>query len=65
MPVPSDGECRQCDHRASDTVLFDGVGSNGSSSAAFSAVSSTGIGKGGGIDITTGHYLLRWRSIGY
>lgn len=44
--------------RARDTVRFDGVGSNGFSSAAFSAVSSTGIGQGGGIDITTGSLFV-------
>jgi filamentous hemagglutinin family protein len=39
--------------RASDTVRFDGVGSNGISSSAFSTVERTGIGEGGDIDITT------------
>jgi filamentous hemagglutinin family protein len=38
---------------ARDTVSFDGVGSNGFSSAAFSAVRPTGMGDGGDINITT------------
>jgi filamentous hemagglutinin family protein len=40
--------------RATDTVSFDGVGSNGRSSTAFSSVGSEAVGNGGGIDITTG-----------
>jgi large exoprotein involved in heme utilization and adhesion len=43
---------------ASDTVRFDGVGSNEQSSGAFSTVQSTGIGKGGDIDITTGSLFV-------
>jgi large exoprotein involved in heme utilization and adhesion len=39
---------------ARDTVAFDGVGSNGVSSGAFSNVAQTGIGEGGNINITTG-----------
>jgi large exoprotein involved in heme utilization and adhesion len=39
---------------ARDTVAFDGVDSNGFSSAAFSDVEETGIGDGGDINITTG-----------
>jgi filamentous hemagglutinin family protein len=37
-----------------DTVAFDGVGSNGASSAAYSNVEGTGIGDGGDINITSG-----------
>jgi filamentous hemagglutinin family protein len=44
--------------RARDTVRFEGVDSNGFSSAALSAVSSRGVGKGGGIDITTGSLFV-------
>jgi filamentous hemagglutinin family protein len=39
---------------ARDTVSFDGVGSNGSLSGAFSTVESGVVGNGGSIDITTG-----------
>jgi large exoprotein involved in heme utilization and adhesion len=39
---------------ARDTVAFDGVGSNGESSGAFSNVEETGIGDGGNINITSG-----------
>jgi large exoprotein involved in heme utilization and adhesion len=39
---------------ARDTVAFDGVGSNGEFSGAFSNVGGTGIGDGGDINITTG-----------
>jgi filamentous hemagglutinin family protein len=38
---------------ARDTVAFDGVGSNGLSSGAFSSVRETGVGNGGDINITT------------
>ncbi|MBD2126949.1 filamentous hemagglutinin N-terminal domain-containing protein [Microcoleus sp. ZQ-A2] len=43
---------------ARDTVRFEGVGSNGQSSGAFSTVASTGIGNGGGIDISTGSLFV-------
>jgi large exoprotein involved in heme utilization and adhesion len=36
-----------------DTVSFDGVGSNGRNSGAFSSVEEGGVGKGGDINITT------------
>ncbi|MBR8839908.1 MAG: filamentous hemagglutinin N-terminal domain-containing protein [Stigonema ocellatum SAG 48.90 = DSM 106950] len=39
---------------ARDTVSFDGVGSNGSSSSAFSSVAALTAGKGGDININTG-----------
>jgi large exoprotein involved in heme utilization and adhesion len=39
---------------ARDTVAFDGVGSNGFPSGAFSTVEQGGIGEGGDINITTG-----------
>ena len=39
---------------ARDKVSFDGVGSDGESSGAFSRVEATAIGKGGDINITTG-----------
>jgi len=39
---------------ATDSVSFDGVGSNGAASAAFSTVEAGAVGKGGGIEITTG-----------
>ncbi|NER99365.1 MAG: filamentous hemagglutinin N-terminal domain-containing protein, partial [Symploca sp. SIO1B1] len=39
--------------RATDTVRFDGVGSNGNSSSIISAVSSAAIGDSGEIEITT------------
>ena len=39
---------------ASESVLFEGVDSNGSSSAAFSSVEAGAEGKGGRIEITTG-----------
>jgi large exoprotein involved in heme utilization and adhesion len=39
---------------ARDTAAFDGVGSDGRSSAIFSSVGRTGIGDGGDINITTG-----------
>jgi large exoprotein involved in heme utilization and adhesion len=39
---------------ASDRVAFDGVGSNGISSGAYSRVEETGIGNGGDININTG-----------
>ena len=39
---------------ATDTVSFDGVGSNGVSSSASSAVLKGGVGNGGDIEITTG-----------
>jgi filamentous hemagglutinin family protein len=39
---------------ARDTVSFDGVGSNGFSSGAFTTVRETGVGNGGDINITTG-----------
>jgi hypothetical protein len=39
---------------ASDRVAFDGVGSNGISSGAYSRVEETGIGDAGDINITTG-----------
>jgi large exoprotein involved in heme utilization and adhesion len=38
---------------ARDTVAFDGVGSNGFSSGAFTTVGETGVGNGGDINITT------------
>jgi filamentous hemagglutinin family protein len=44
--------------RASDTVRFDGVDSNGFSSGVYSSVESTGNGKGGGIDISTNSLFL-------
>ncbi|WP_186227592.1 two-partner secretion domain-containing protein [[Scytonema hofmanni] UTEX B 1581] len=44
--------------QASD-ISFDGVGSNGRSSAIFSAVAENGRGNAGGIDITTGKLSLR------
>ncbi len=44
---------------ARDTVVFDGVGRNGLSSAAGSLVSGTGIGDGGDISITTGSLSVR------
>ncbi len=40
--------------RATDKVRFDGVGSNGASSGANSAVGVEGVGNGGDIEITTG-----------
>ena len=43
---------------ARDTVSFDGVGSNGASSYAFSSVGS-GAGKGGDININTGSLTVR------
>ncbi|NER99288.1 MAG: S-layer family protein, partial [Symploca sp. SIO1B1] len=39
---------------ATDTVRFDGVGSNGRSSSAFSQVNEEAVGNGGSLDITTG-----------
>ncbi len=39
---------------ARDSVFLDGVGSNGFSSAAFSTVEQTAVGKGGSVNITTG-----------
>jgi large exoprotein involved in heme utilization and adhesion len=44
--------------RARDTVRFEGVSSDGTSTGAFSTVASTGIGKGGNIDITTGSLFV-------
>ncbi len=44
--------------RASDTVRFSGVGSNERNSGASSTVEPTGIGNGGGIDITTGSLFV-------
>jgi large exoprotein involved in heme utilization and adhesion len=49
--------------RASDTVRFQGVGSDGTSSGAFSTVESTGVGKGGDIDITTNSLFVTDRAI--
>ncbi|QDL10708.1 hypothetical protein DP113_24800 [Brasilonema octagenarum UFV-E1] len=43
---------------ARDTVSFDGVSINGGSSGIFSSVDTTGVGKGGDINITTGSLLL-------
>jgi filamentous hemagglutinin family protein len=43
---------------ASDRVSFNGVGSNGKSSGAFSAVGAGGQGNGGDIEITTGSLSL-------
>jgi len=43
---------------ARDLVSFDGVGSNGLNSGAFSSVASDGIGQGGNISITTGTLSL-------
>ncbi|GAA6616169.1 filamentous hemagglutinin N-terminal domain-containing protein [Scytonema sp. NUACC26] len=43
---------------ARDTVLIEGVNSNGGSSGIFSSVETTGVGKGGDIDVTTGTLLL-------
>ena len=43
---------------AHDTLVFDGVGSNRSSSGAFSTVSYGGVGKGGDVNVTTGSLSL-------
>ncbi len=43
---------------ARDSVSFDGVGSNGVSSAAYSTVEEGAVGKGGGINISTGSLSL-------
>ncbi|HEY9706647.1 MAG TPA: filamentous hemagglutinin N-terminal domain-containing protein, partial [Oculatellaceae cyanobacterium] len=43
---------------ARDTLVFDGVGSNRSSSGAFSTVSYGGVGKGGDVNVTTGSLSL-------
>jgi filamentous hemagglutinin family protein len=43
---------------ARDTVLFDGVGSNGISSDAGSVVSTTAVGNGGSINITAGSLFV-------
>ncbi len=43
---------------ARDTVLFDGVGSNGISSDAGSVVSTTAVGDGGNINITAGSLFV-------
>jgi filamentous hemagglutinin family protein len=43
---------------ASDTVSFDGVGSNGLSTGVFSTVDLKAVGNGGDISITTGFLLL-------
>jgi filamentous hemagglutinin family protein len=43
---------------ARDTVFFDGVGRNGGSCAACSIVGTAGVGKGGGINITTGSLFV-------
>ena len=44
---------------AHDTVVFDGVGSNGFFSGTFSGVKERGIGDGGDITITTGSLAVR------
>ena len=43
---------------ATDTLAFDGVGSNGSSSGAFSNVGTEGIGRGGSINLTANSLSL-------
>ncbi len=43
---------------ARDTLVFDGVGSNRSSSGAFSSVSFGGVGKGGDVNVTTSSLSL-------
>ena len=48
------GDAGSVNISASDTVTFDGVGSNGFSSGAFSSVETGAVGKGGDISITTG-----------
>ena len=48
------GDAGSVNIRAASTVSFDGVGSNQLSSGAYSRVESTGIGKGGNVNITTG-----------
>lgn len=43
---------------ARDTIAFDGVGSNGFASGAFSAVGQRAVGKGGDVNVTTGSLFL-------
>src|SRR3569832_1654673 len=49
-----EGKAGSVNINARDTVAFDGVGSNGGSSGAYSRVEEGGIGNGGDINITTG-----------
>jgi len=53
-----DGNAGDVKITATDTVRFDGVGSNGASSGAFSQVNQGAVGDGGMIQITTGSLLL-------
>ncbi|HAJ60517.1 MAG TPA: hypothetical protein DCP31_15655, partial [Cyanobacteria bacterium UBA8543] len=52
------GDAGSVNITAHDTVSFDGVGSNGFLSGAFSIVEAEAVGKGGGINITTGSLLV-------
>ncbi|MEH2378264.1 MAG: S-layer family protein [Nostoc sp.] len=53
------GDAGRVDITAEDTVTFDGIGSNGYPSGAFSNVLSKGVGNGVGINITTGSLDLK------
>ncbi|MEH1832274.1 MAG: filamentous hemagglutinin N-terminal domain-containing protein [Nostoc sp.] len=53
------GDAGSVNITAGDTVTFDGIGSNGYPSGAFSNVLKKGVGNGTGINITTGSLNLR------
>jgi filamentous hemagglutinin family protein len=52
------GNAGDIDINARDAITFNGIGSNGRSSGIFSTVESSGVGKGGDIQLTSGSLSL-------
>ncbi|MBW4567134.1 MAG: filamentous hemagglutinin N-terminal domain-containing protein [Tolypothrix carrinoi HA7290-LM1] len=52
------GNAGDIDINARDAITFNGIGSNGRSSGVFSTVESSGVGKGGDIQLTSGSLSL-------